>query len=122
MKLGNKIKYLRQQNKLSTRQLAEKLGVSQAHISKMENDENLPSLPLLEKLSKVLEVHITYFFEDIEKVERIEKVSEEGIDYIALDKKIKGDIDPEDIEKAIEFVKDLKNGKFDLDKLNKMNF
>lgn len=119
MELGSKIKKIRTEKKLSMRQLAEKLDVSQAHISKMEKGENLPSLPLLQKMAEVFGVPMRDFF-DIEHISSIGETSESEI-RIGIDKNIKKDINEEDIKKALEFVKDLKSGKFDMDKLNDIN-
>lgn len=103
------------EKKLSMRDLAKKLDVSQAHISKMESDENLPSLTLLFQMAEVFDVHINYFF-DIEGMGELETNINLGID--TNDKEV---LSEDDIKKAVEFVKELKNGKFDIGKLNDIN-
>lgn len=114
MSLGEKMKKLRLEHRLSTRQLAEKLEVSQAHISKMESNKNQPSLSLLEKMADMFDVHITYFF-DQKKVD----INIEGAEYVATEKE---SFSEEDLKNMIEFVKDVKNGKFDLSKIQHINF
>lgn len=116
MLIGEKIKELRLQKKLSIRELADKLEVSHAHISKMESDKGLPSLPMLEKIADLFGVHITYFF-DQKKVD----VDVEGADYVAIDKNKEG-LSEDDMKKILEFVKDVKNGKFDLSKIQHIHF
>jgi transcriptional regulator with XRE-family HTH domain len=114
LSLGEKINELRLKHKLSTHQLADKLGISQAHISKLESDKNKPSLSLLEKMSEMFDVHITYFF-DQKKID----VNIEGAEYVATEKE---NFSENDLKNMIEFVKDVKNGKFDLSKIQNIHF
>src|SRR4051812_45606040 len=109
--IGNRIKELRTNKKLSMRELAEKLEVSHAHISKIESGENLPSLTLLEKMAEVFDVKMRDFF-DVEDLGELEP----GV-RIAIDKNVKDGLSEEDKQKAIDFVRDLKAGKIDFEKL-----
>jgi transcriptional regulator with XRE-family HTH domain len=69
--IGNKINQLRVEKQLSMRQLGEKIGISHAHISKLESGINSPSVDLLEKLADFFNEDITYFFsKDSEKFTR----------------------------------------------------
>lgn len=122
MYLGDQIKKLRLENKLTTRQFAEKLNVSHAHISKMEQDQNKPSIDLLEKMASVFNVHITYFFGNYEEQEIPTEHKEAGIDYIGIDKKYKKTLTEEDLRNILEFAKEVKSGKFDLKKLENVEF
>lgn len=45
---------LRKKEKLTQPQMAEKLGVSNAYISQLENNERTPSLPMYKKIEKLL--------------------------------------------------------------------
>lgn len=62
MDIGQKINQLRVEKKLSMRELAEKLGISHAHISKLESGINSPSVELLEKLAEFFDIDVSYFF------------------------------------------------------------
>jgi transcriptional regulator with XRE-family HTH domain len=62
MNIGQKINKLRIKKKLSMRELGEKVGVSHAHISKLESGINSPSVDLLEKLAEFFDIDISYFF------------------------------------------------------------
>lgn len=44
------------------RELGEKIGVSHAHISKLESGINSPSVDLLEKLADYFNIDVAYFF------------------------------------------------------------
>jgi HTH-type transcriptional regulator, competence development regulator len=58
MTLGQRIRELRRQHRLTQRQLAEKVGVDFTYLSKIENDrlEHTPSIKTLQDLAKALEV------------------------------------------------------------------
>lgn len=60
--IGEKIKYLRTRKGISMRELGDNLGVSHAHISKLESGINSPSVDLLEKLSEFFNIDVSYFF------------------------------------------------------------
>lgn len=62
MDIGQKINRLRVEKKLSMRELGEKVGVSHAHISKLESGLNSPSVDLLEKLAVFFNIDVSYFF------------------------------------------------------------
>lgn len=52
--IGSRIKYAREQRKLSQRQLAEKIGQTAKSVSKYESGERIPSTVKLLKLSQAL--------------------------------------------------------------------
>lgn len=62
MDIGSKINKLRTERKLSMRELGDRIGVSHAHISKLESGINSPSVDLLEKLADCFNINIAYFF------------------------------------------------------------
>src|SRR5438477_3627424 len=70
MTLGQRIKQLREEHKLTQRQLAEKVSVDFSYLSKIENDrlEHTPSLKTLQDLAKALEV------DELELMELADKV------------------------------------------------
>lgn len=93
------------------RELAEKLGVSHPHISKLESGENLPSITLLHGMADLFGIHIRDFF-NIEDAGELE----DGI-RIGYDKTMTDGVTEEAKQKAVEFVRDFKAGKIDIDKL-----
>jgi len=62
--LGNTIRNLRENGKMSISALAEKLEVSGSHISQLERNLSSPSITLLKKIANTFDVPITYFFEE----------------------------------------------------------
>lgn len=54
------IRELRISKKITQRQLAEKTGISQQHISKIENGEIAPTYATLEKIAKALGCEIVF--------------------------------------------------------------
>lgn len=53
-KIGDKIKQYREQKRLSQKDFAEKIGVSNSRVSNWENGLNRPDCDLLRKICKVL--------------------------------------------------------------------
>ena len=81
MHIGEKIAELRKQSKMTQRELAEKLNVSDKVISKWETGKSLPDVEAMLRLSKVLEVSISELYECVEKTDtrKIEEYSEERV-------------------------------------------
>ena len=64
IEIGTRIRELREQQGLATAQLAERLGVGEAHVSRLERgEEALPSKMLL-RIAEALDVKPVRFFED----------------------------------------------------------
>jgi len=68
--LGQKIKNLRQGQKLSLQAMAEKTGLSQPVLSQIESEVVAPPVATLLKISKALNVNIGYFFQEEESGKR----------------------------------------------------
>ena len=62
--IGNNIKQLRQQKKMTQKQVAERLGVSYQAISKWENSINAPDIALLPEIAELFGVSIDVLFSD----------------------------------------------------------
>lgn len=60
MTLGERIKLIRQQKKLSQQELGEKAGIHQKNISKYEKDDVAPSALTLKAIADILEVTTDY--------------------------------------------------------------
>ncbi|MCF6319050.1 MAG: helix-turn-helix domain-containing protein [Proteobacteria bacterium] len=55
MKLGEKIKLLRTEKELTQPELAQKAGIEQSYLSKVENDKAVPSFDIINRISMALE-------------------------------------------------------------------
>ena len=63
IKLGQKVKKLRNQKGWTQDQLSEKLGVSMKHVQFIEGAHRKPSLKLLSKIAKTLGVRVSELFD-----------------------------------------------------------
>jgi mannose-6-phosphate isomerase-like protein (cupin superfamily) len=92
LKVGEKIKLLREKKKLSLSDLADKSGFSSAVLSQIENHMISPPLGTIIKLAKALEVEPGYFFKEkpkspyviVRKDERLSVsrvASKDGVSY-----------------------------------------
>ena len=74
MKIGNKIRQMRNKAGLTQEQLAEKLGVSAQSVSKWENEISMPDITLLPDIAEVFGVSIDELFDltTEQKLKRIE--------------------------------------------------
>lgn len=61
---GNKIKRLREEKNMSTRMLAQEIGISSSQISKYENAIHEPTLNVLRKYKSFFHVSLDYLCDD----------------------------------------------------------
>jgi mannose-6-phosphate isomerase-like protein (cupin superfamily) len=129
LKVGEKIKLLREKKKLSLPDLAQKSGFSSAVLSQIENHMISPPLGTIIKLAKALEVEPGYFFKEkpkspyviVRKDERVSVsrvASKEGVSYgysyesLGADKKDRKmepfivTLDPETVKKPAQSTHD----------------
>ena len=69
--IGGKLKTLRESQKLSLRDLGEKVDLSASFLSQLELGQVSPSIASLENIANVLNVHITHFFDDPKKTDSV---------------------------------------------------
>lgn len=62
--LGDRIKQLRKDNKLTQKELGEKLNVGKSTISQYENNINTPDIEIIRKISKIFDVSVDYLLGD----------------------------------------------------------
>lgn len=88
-KIGKFISKVRKKNKLTQKQLAEKLGITDRAISKWENGKSMPDLALLKPLCNILGIAINELLsgEYISKNEREENLEENIVSAINNSKK-----------------------------------
>jgi len=72
--IGDRIKVLRKENRLSMKMVSEISGVSPAGISKIENNQMIPTIAILLKLAKALNKSISYLVDEKEPSREIELV------------------------------------------------
>ena len=65
-RVGERMRFLRNEKKLTLRQLATRAGVSPSLLSKIEVGRSSPSLFTIYRVTKSLEISLRSFFEDIE--------------------------------------------------------
>lgn len=107
--LGNKLKYLREQDGLSQSQLGKILDVRTSTISNWENDRGEPSYKKLKEIAEYFSVSIDYLLEyepefDSEEQARQNKEIIEKTIKLLSNKKITND----DLDKALEIIEVLK--------------
>ena len=71
LKIGQRIKELRQKKHLTLEDMATKTGLTKAVLAGIESDETVPPLGTLLRLSKTLDVSMAFFFEDAVEMERL---------------------------------------------------
>lgn len=71
LRLGEKIRKLRQERRLTLQELSELSGLSKPLLSQIENDQVTPPIATLLKISKGLKVGIHYFFEEEEDQQKV---------------------------------------------------
>ena len=65
--IGKRIKKIRKEKKLIISQVADKAGVSNGLISRIENGRTIPSLPVLLNIIGALEIEVSTFFDGMQK-------------------------------------------------------
>lgn len=60
--LGERLRYLREQRKLTQKQLADIAKISQATIAHIEKETKDPSVETLRKISEALDIHVATLF------------------------------------------------------------
>ena len=71
LKIGGKIKDLREKNFYTLQDLAAKTGIAKSSLSEIETDEIMPPVATLLKLAKALNVGMAHFFRDEVPAEKI---------------------------------------------------
>lgn len=109
--LGERIKKLRQQKKLTQGQLGEKVNVTKVSISGYENGNRTPDTETLQKLADVLETSTDYLLgrtedsspSNVDKLRELDLKEDEEIHFFDLEGLTEEDI--EFIKQQIEFLR-----------------
>ncbi len=124
LKLGSKVRALRQQKNYTLQDVAAKTGLSKPFLSQIENDHVIPPVATLLKLARAFHVGLAYFFRDEPGKDRIsitrrnERVRVEKrphhrkgeVDYVyeALDtKKVNKQMEPFMVEFPVQETSDM---------------
>jgi len=70
MVIGDKLRALREQKKLSQGDIEKQTGLLRCYVSRVENNHTVPSLDTLEKLARALGVPLYRIFTDDEHVKK----------------------------------------------------
>ncbi|MDE6655609.1 MAG: helix-turn-helix domain-containing protein [Anaeroplasmataceae bacterium] len=76
MSIAQKLIELRQKKKMTQKELAERLNVSDKVISRWETGKSLPDILMMKKLSEVLEVSISELYDCVEGVNEAKEETE----------------------------------------------
>lgn len=107
MDIGNKLKELRKQQKLTLKELSQKTNISISFISDIENRRRNPSIDNLKILANALNVQVNYFFDGSEFKEETkldEYINKNKIFFSKFEKL--NDKDKDKIIKMIEMFED----------------
>lgn len=64
MVIGNRLKELREEKKLSQGHIEKRTGLLRCYISRVENGHTVPAVPTLEKMARALEIPMYKLFYD----------------------------------------------------------
>jgi transcriptional regulator with XRE-family HTH domain len=70
MIIGERLKALREQKKISQGEIEKRTGLLRCYISRVENGHTVPSVTTLEKMARALEVPMYRLFTDDENVKK----------------------------------------------------
>lgn len=118
MTLGEKVRFVREKAGLTTEEFARRLEVSQSYISHVEHNRRLLGRDRIVALAKSFGIPVEFFLrEDICRLDQLNSSSSlqalladsRYVNYlVVLDKAVKADISPEELERAIEFIRNYK--------------
>ena len=122
--IGNRLKMLRNENKLLQKELAEKLGLTQQTISLYESNKREPDYKTLQKIVNFFEVSIDYILENTNERSPADKIKSalsddpELVDFwdklskredLQLLFKQTKDMSPEGVKQIIRVIKAIEN-------------
>lgn len=109
--LGEKIREIREEKKMTLRQLGNLVDMDYSYIGKIERGKvSSPSIETLQKIADALQVDISTFFG--EKGQVPDELKEIGVEWITFAKEMKQrELTPEQIKAFIKFVDDMGFGK-----------
>ena len=79
--IGKRLKEIRKKNSLTIHEVANRAGVSNGLISRIENGRTIPSLPVLIELIQSLNTDVSHFFEGVENTKNAKYKNIKKEDY-----------------------------------------
>lgn len=108
IEIGKKLKTLRDRKGYSTREVAERIGVSNGYITQIEKGK-IPSLTVLNNLCNLYNTDIPTLFSS-QSANVPEDLQKLGVEWIMFSEEMKKkNLTPEDIKRYIEVVKAFKD-------------
>lgn len=105
VEIGTKLKKLREQLNLTTREVGSRIDIDQSYVSKIEKGR-IPSLTILKKLCDLYGVEVADIFGD--KVTVPKELQEIGVKWMAFNKEMeKKKLSPEDVTNILEALKNI---------------
>lgn len=84
MSIGKKMRELRQNKKMSLRELGEAVNINYSHLSRIELGKKNPSLELIEIIAKYYDVPMSYFFDNEHADEEFTDAEKELLENLEL--------------------------------------
>ncbi|KIC00620.1 DNA-binding protein [Flavobacterium sp. JRM] len=84
--IGKRLKEIRKKNALTINEVANRAGVSNGLVSRIENGRTIPSLPVLIELIQSLNTDVSYFFEGVENTKNAKYIHIKKTDYQKIEK------------------------------------
>lgn len=116
--IGGEIKRLRERLSLSSKDLAERVGLSPSQMSRLESGQRRVDASLLAKLARALEVHPSHFFSDFGELPRRKGAPPSPLGKLIRSERRRKHITAEELAQRVSkgktFLQDLESGKTDL--------
>ena len=102
MKLGEKLRTLREQKNWTQPQAAEAIGIEQSYLSKLENDHSAPSADVFRRIITAYETDIASFVDDLEPGTLVQLTQVPDVtDYLQVKKKLRYEINQRRLQRLI---------------------
>ncbi len=109
-KHGKLIRELRDKHGDTREELAQKLGMSESGLGKIERGERAVKIELLEEIAKLYNESLSYFYGKEEQIPS--EIKEIGAEWITFAKEMKErELTPEQIKATLELIEKLNIGK-----------
>ena len=90
MKLGDKLRLLREQRQWTQPQAAEHIGIEQSYLSKLENDHSVPSVEVFRRIVEAYETDVAGIVDDIDpsNINNLTQVADIA-DYVDVKRRVR---------------------------------
>lgn len=104
--IGDRIKKIRTQNKLTLQELGDKINYNYSNLSKIERGERKPTTELLEDLAEFFNVKLSYFFGEEQKLP--EELVKKGAEWLTFIEDMENrELTPEEIKGLVDLFEKL---------------